>query len=120
MSHRSFARIRRAAFTLLEVMVVFAILAVVGGLLVFVVRSAASGDSVEEDAKGEVQRYAADMNYKVDGVSCGNITNSKGMVYCTLRSGSKTYPLARIGRYKVGHGCHEQMLSGPQGAAEQQ
>lgn len=100
--------------TLFELMIVIVVLAVIvlgvgaGCSLIF------SGDSVKEDAEQSARKYAAEMNIKVDGVSCGNRANSKGQVYCSLNSGGKIIPLSCIGRYKVGSGCMPRTVTAPE------
>ncbi len=113
-------RAAQRGMTLAELMIVVAI------LCVFVVGAGygcvamQSGDSFKHDAEEEARIYARDMNLKVDGLSCGDTPNSKGMVYCSLRSGVNTIPIACIGKWKAGHGCHEQRLTAPAAGEPQQ
>jgi hypothetical protein len=99
--------------TLIEVMIMSEVGFGILGLGVYGVRMAMSGDEVKRDAEAEVRSYAADLKLPVDGISCGNITNRKGLVGYTLRSGDQTKQLECIGRYSPGHGCRDQKLSTP-------
>jgi prepilin-type N-terminal cleavage/methylation domain-containing protein len=100
--------------TLFEVMVVVAVLAVLAVVVGSVGCNALlSGDDVKKDAEHEARQYATDMNIKVDGISCGDRANSKGQVYCSLRSGKNTNALSCIGKYKFGHGCKQITVVAP-------
>jgi type II secretory pathway pseudopilin PulG len=93
--------------TVAELMVVVAILAVVVAGAIAGCSALMSGDAVKQDAEKEARQYAKEMSIQVDGVSCGDRANTKGQVYCTIRSGKQTIPLSCIGKYKMGHGCRQ-------------
>jgi hypothetical protein len=108
--------------TLIEAMIVFAIIGVFVLLAGFGIKACLSGESVEKAGEEEVRRYAAGLGLKIDkrpdgadAISCGNITNKKGLVGCTVSIGGKTRQLECIGPYSRGHGCRDQKLSIPQG-----
>lgn len=101
----------QSGFTLAELMIVLAIIGTIGALGVAGCTSLLSGDAVKEDGERSARQYASEMNIKVDGVSCGNRTNQKGQVYCSINSGGKVIPLSCIGKYKVGRGCVPRMVT---------
>ncbi len=87
------------------------------------IKACLSGESVEKAGEEEVRRYAAGLGLKIDkrpdgadAISCGNITNKKGLVGCTVSIGGKTRQLECIGPYSRGHGRRDQQHSIPQGA----
>lgn len=95
----------RRGMSIIELMISVAIIATIGAALLFSCTRLMSGDDVKKDAEKSARQYAAEMNIKVDGLSCGSRGNSNGQVYCSINSGGKVLPISCIGRYKIGNGC---------------
>jgi hypothetical protein len=113
--------------SLAESFIVLCILAVFLAIAAAACASCQTGVDVEKHARKAATKWASDMNKPVDGLSCGNTVNSKGMTYCTLESRGKTHNLACIGPVKSwrvltenAQGCHEQMATIPQQPAQPQ
>lgn len=104
---------KQRGMTLMELMILIGILGVVVSVGFVGCRAALTGDSVEKGAEAEARLWASKLKLPIDGISCANIASRKGLVGCTVRSGSTVYQLECIGRYYNGHGCREQKLSVP-------
>lgn len=94
-------------FTLAELMIVVAILAVFLGLAVAACRGVTSGKETKDAATRDAQKFVQELGWKVAGISCADIDSDRdGYVSCTiaLTDGTNQFVECR-GAYDWGHGC---------------
>jgi prepilin-type N-terminal cleavage/methylation domain-containing protein len=94
-------------FTLVELMVIVAILAVFLALSVVACKGMTSGDETKKAATHDAAKFVKELGWQVTGISCADIdSDGDGYVSCTIakKDGTTDFVECR-GAYSFGHGC---------------
>lgn len=102
-----------AGFTLVELLIVVAVIGLCAAGAIVGCSSCHVGEGQEAAAKAEAQKWATNLGYRILGISCANIdSDNDGYVSCTVRviDGDKPAETKQIecrGEWSRGHGCRE-------------
>lgn len=85
-------------------------------VLVLWVLAVVGCDQQRDTAKQEAMRWASELGYQVQGVSCANIdSDDDGYVSCTVAvvqgDTTRAMPIECRGAFSVGHGCRQPKLN---------
>jgi prepilin-type N-terminal cleavage/methylation domain-containing protein len=99
--------LQRHGFTLMELMVVIAIVGIFGSILLFSCRGMMSGETTKRAATNDAETFVRELGWQVTGISCADVdSDGDGYVSCTIakKDGTSDFVECR-GAYSFGHGC---------------